>query len=88
MAKLPKTLQLEVSLACYAIVSNNFATFQNPAMRGPNFQWDAFPKMMRSRCETGVFLNVVIPEKHIKTVREFASNAGFEIASNLLRCML
>ena len=87
MANLPKSLRLNVALACYAIVSENFASFQNPVMRGQNFQWESFPKMMQSRCETSVFLNVAIPEKHINAVKEFAANAVLEIATRLVQCM-
>ena len=87
MSKLPQTLQLNVSLVCYAIVSSNFATFQNPNMRGPSFSWDNFATLMKGRCESGVFLNVPVPEKYTESVRKFAGTAGAEIASYLVKQM-
>lgn len=84
---LPKNLQNQIALGCYAIVADNFATFHNPKMRGPAFEWKNFPKMMESRCETSIFLNTPIPDKHHDAARAHASKTGLQIAKTLIHLM-
>ena len=88
VTKLPKTLQNQLALSCYAIVSHHFAVFQNPEMRGPAFEWARFPQMMRTQCAAGVFLNTAIPERHAEAARQHAEATGFQIAENLVGWMM
>lgn len=82
---LPKTLQSALALSCYAIVSNEFAMFLNPQMRGSKFTWERFPALMESHCSHGVLLNTEIPEKHVKEAQAFAAKTGAEIALRLVK---
>lgn len=84
MSKLPNGLTDRIALGCYAIVSDNFATFHNVNMRGPKFIWENFPEMMRSRCGTNIFLNTAIPDRHKKAAKERAEKVGLEIAKKLI----
>jgi hypothetical protein len=84
---LPKGLQTQLALACHAIVMENFAMFHNPNMAGATFGWACFPELMRSRCQSGVFLNTVIPEKHASAAREFAAGLGYQLALRMVELM-
>ena len=84
---LPKSVQSNVALSCYAIVANRFAEFHNPKYRGSKFNWDNFPEMMKSSCANGIFLNVNIPEKHTEAAKIHASDIGFKIAEQLIKLM-
>lgn len=85
-----KTLPLYLSNICLQTVASMFASFQDPAMRGPNFNWKNFPEMAARNCENQCFLNTnyVIStsnrkrwNRHMKQAHEF----GIIFATRLLR---
>lgn len=87
MARLPKTLQANLTLACYAIVSTEFATFHNPSMRGKNFSWDKFPEMMEGSGWRNCWMTVTIPDRHKEAAETFARDLSKKIAQNLVWAM-
>lgn len=79
---LSKLKQLEVANVCYANVAGRFATFTNPAFRGPNFTWDWFI----THCEENADLWMMI--HHVRgnkaELRELAVKTSGQIARTLV----
>lgn len=84
-----KTLPLYMNNICLQTVASMFASFQDPAMRGPKFDWKNFPEMAARHCENQCFLNTnyVIStdrkrwDRHMKQAHEF----GIMFATRLLQ---
>ncbi len=52
-----KYLPLYLSNICLQNVASIFATFQDPDMRGENFNWSNFPEFAAKSCERQYILN-------------------------------
>jgi hypothetical protein len=78
-----KTLRLQVTNACYAMVSASFARYCTTDWTEP-FDWSAFPKMCAGRCETEMFIYVKYPKRHSAKVKALAAKCGAEIATYLV----
>ena len=86
---LSQKINNQVTLIAYATVSNLFATFQNPKMRGEKFSWDKFPEIAESMVATQVFCNVVCKDsKKQKEAEMQGKKMGREIAANLVKQMI
>ena len=78
----------QITLVAYATVSNLFATFHNPKMRGEKFTWDNFPDIAQSMVATQVFMSVVIKDnKKQKEAEEYGKKIAYQIAENLVNTM-
>lgn len=78
----------QVTLIAYATVSNMFATFHNPKMRGEKFTWDKFPDIAERMTETQVMMGIVINNKvKQKEAQDLGKKIGREIAVNLINEM-
>jgi len=78
----------DIALACYAMVSGQFARFVNSKNQYETFTWDSFPKLMVDHCRDNIFMHVTsssIKEEHL--IRATAANFGKEIATTLLERM-
>ena len=82
-----KSKKLEVTVNCYAIVSEMFANFQNPENIGKNFSWDKFPEMAAIRCRNGIFLHMNIPTEMKEQIETYAKIIGQDIGNNLVNAM-
>lgn len=85
--KIPKGLQKDLTIICYAIVSSLFATSCNPKSIGPNFTWEKFPKYAQDYCQKHLCLNIDIPKIHEDNAYEFVKDTSLEIAQYLIRMM-
>ena len=77
---------------CIAIVEGTvydmFATFVNPANKGPNFTWGDFPEMMASLIKRQLFLslpNVYSQADPSKKEVEFSSQYARDLATRLIK---
>jgi hypothetical protein len=78
----------QITLIAYATVSNLFAAFHNPKMRGEKFTWDKFPDIAESMVATQVFCNVVCKSQNQQQkAEEQGKKVGREIAINLVNKM-
>lgn len=78
----------QIALIAYATVSNLFATFHNPKMRGEKFTWDKFPDIAESMVATQVFCNVVCKSQNKqKEAEEQGKKFAREIATRLVKEM-
>lgn len=78
----------QIALIAYATVSNMFATFHNPKMRGENFTWEKFPDIVEGMVATQVFMNVVCKDqKKQKLAEEQGKKYAREIAQRLIKEM-
>ena len=78
----------QITLIAYATVSNLFAMFHNPKMRGEKFTWNDFPKIASDMVGTQVFCNVVVKgKKQQLEIEERGKKIGFEIAEKLVKEM-
>ena len=85
---LSNKIHSQVTLIAYATVSNMFATFHNPKMRGDNFNWTKFPDIAESIAEKQVMLGIVIDNKEKqKEAEQLGKKLGREIAVNLIKEM-
>ena len=81
-------ISTQIKLVAYATVSNLFATFHNPKMRGENFSWDEFPKISESMVAGQIFMSVVLKgNKKQKEAKEYGQKIGYEIAEKLVKIM-
>lgn len=82
-----KKMEQSIIIICYAMVSQSFAGFVNPANRGPNFDWDNFPEMMKSYCGAQIFLHIDVPDEHKAEVVDFVKDFAFEFSTTLVKIM-
>ena len=77
-----KRLPLYLQNLCIQNVATIFASFQDPDMRGPKFEWYNFPEFAAKRCERQYILNSKneISESNITLVHDF----GLKFATKLL----
>jgi len=63
------------------IVDTMFKDFQNPAMQGPNFTWEGFPKMMQNLAQgyTPMTFYTLSGEK-LDKVEEAVGKLAFKLA--------
>ena len=77
--------RLEIANICYANVAGEFAMFNNPKYRGPNFTWDWFPGHCERNADMWMMLNGV--RGHKETINQTAKTFAKEIAETLVRRM-
>ena len=82
---LPKSLEKDIIISCYATISELFAMMHNPKYRGPNFTWENFPEMTKSLCEAKIHISVVYKSKYKNEVEKFAGKCALDIANVLVR---
>lgn len=85
---LSQKISTQIALIAYATVSDLFATFHNPKMRGENFTWEKFPNIVEGMVATQVFMNVVCKDKKKqKEAEEQGKKYAREIAEKLITAM-
>lgn len=85
---LSQKISTQIALIAYATVSDLFATFHNPKMRGENFTWDKFPEIVEGMVATQVFLNVVCKDKkNQQEAEEQGKKYAREIAEKMVKAM-
>lgn len=72
--------RIQVEAVCYATVGGMMATFCNPRYRGPNFQWDEFPEMMREMCRNQVDGAVIMKPEIRAHCLAYAEVFGMQIS--------
>lgn len=85
---LSQKINSQIALIAYATVSDLFATFHNPKMRGENFTWEKFPNIVEGIVAAQVFCNVVCKdEKKQKLAEEQGRKFAHEIAERMVKAM-
>lgn len=85
---LSQKISTQIALVAYATVSDLFATFHNPKMRGENFTWEKFPDIVEGMVATQVFMNIVCKDpKKQKEAEDQGKKYAREIAEKLIKAM-
>ena len=80
-----KTKRLEIANVCYANVSSQFAMFNNPKYRGPNFTWQNFSAMMVREADLWMIIHhVCTASKNKDEIDDLARQYAKEIADRLV----
>jgi hypothetical protein len=80
-----KIKQLEIANVCYANVAGQFAMFNNPKYRGPNFKWENFADHCVKEADLWMILhNVYGSTKNKAEINQRAREYAKEIADRLV----
>lgn len=81
-----KTKQLEIANVCYANVAGQFAIFNNPKYRGPNFKWENFSDQCVREADLWMMIHAVYSNssKNKDEINDRAREYAKEIADRLV----
>jgi len=80
-----KIKQLEIANVCYANVAGQFAIFNNPKYRGPNFKWENFSEHCVREADLWMIIHDVYrSSKNRDEINERAREYAKEIADRLV----
>ena len=79
--------RLEVANICYANVAGEFAMFNNPKFRGPNFTWEWWIGHCEEAAEGWVFINDVRGDRKqiVPLAREYAKEIAERLVDHLTK---
>ena len=82
MTTLSQKKKLEIANVCYANVVGQFAMFNNPKFRGPNFTWESFIQRMQDEADLWMGIHNIKGNKQM--VNDCAKEFAKEIATTLV----
>lgn len=78
--------QLEIANVCYANVAGQFAIFNNPKYRGPNFKWENFSEHCVKEADLWMIIHHVYgTSKNKAEIDQRAREYAKEIADRLVQ---
>lgn len=83
---MPLGIKLQLTLDNFVLshTSSMFAVFLNPELRGENFKWEAFPKLVAKMSVSQLPLSVEVPSNHKHEASSYVYEHVFQRAIYLV----